>query len=943
MTIRKFWGYHLTFLLILVLHCSDNPTEPVGAILDQSFLLSIGQSTRIDSEPLEVVFLRVISDTRCPNAGECHYGDIAEISVRLALDKNPPVRAVLRILSNPGPADIEALAIDTLGYRLRLLSLIGEAGQTTGSTNPVAEVQISRVDSQQGHPPDTLLTGDRALEQVLRLAVEIDTTFIVSDTLFMSIVYYGGCGRHFFDLHMLPTSLLEGEPFHANLHLRHTSGADACSDRIKQELRFSLTPLKALMAAQIGDSAFVQVNVVTYSGDAGSRTSILYYGTPPQLVNHPPTIGSIDDQTVEVSQILKLRVSASDPDLTFPALTTGALPDNAVFVDFGSGQGELTYSPLAPAIGNHKVEIIASDGIEADTEHISIEVLPENFAPIMTAPDSAVVAEGDSLFLIVSATDPNGTIPGIRLSRPLENMKVVVHHDGTATLEFRPGYFQAGTHAIYIIASDMALEDSSLFVVRVPNTNRVPVMTAPEIVNSWFDYEVTANLSAKDPDSEAISISAVNLPANVTLTDNGNGTARLKAKPDATQFGVYDIPVVASDGDLADTATIELAVLGAYPGPRFIPIPPQSVMEGDTLRVLLETENWNSTSRIHYIGNRYRYKGRIQLDGQLDGKALFTYVPRFLNPDLDTFSFIAVDRSWADTLVLIVNVFDAPNQAPRIVEQSRYQGSVVGQTFELEIRAFDPDSSGPVTITAHGLPSGASLISTGTNVSKFLFTPGQSAIGTYLLSFEAHDFIDPTLFTTFDMSLSVHEFQNNQGRIIPLEIGRYWVYEYENWGTCGDPDSPDSELEMKLYTPASFFRIDSVEVIDSTRVDGKLLWTLTTSGWPLARYAREDGDTVTFIPSYVRYFPIEQQTPIPNGYAKPISSVVPTGAYENAFFYFGSGGGWSNYNSLGVTVVPGIGLVKWAHHHDSFSISNCDHQGCCTVNQTYLLIRTGRR
>ena len=937
MKLRKCLALPVLLLLSIVLQCSDNSTTPTGAELDQPFSLSSDQNIRLGLEALEVLFTRVISDTRCPAAGVCHAGDLAEISVRIVIEGKDKTDLILRIVSDPSADDIEALAVDTLGYRFRLLAL-SESTSSQASPSPVrtARIQISRSESTGGAQLDSLKILDLPVEQIERLPVRIDSLSVAGDTLIANINYSGGCGQHYFSLIMSPATIIGGQPLKANLYFRHNSGYEPCSGIVKRELRFLLTPLKSKLVAQFGAADLTQLLVSAYSGDEETNRQIAYYGTLPPSANHAPIVTAVEDQSVEVTKTLSLLVTASDPDQTVPTLTTGPLPENATFSDFGNGQGELIYSPLAPAVGNHVVEIIASDGIATDTEAIVIEVLPENLAPDIAAPDSVQIAEGDSLFLTISATDPNGTIPGIRLSRLPKNMTIDVPRDGTATIEFRPDYFQAGVFGLFIIASDLALEDSSLLIVRVLNTNRAPILTAPGLLYSWFDYQINASITAADPDSEAVSLTALNLPDNVTFVDNGSGRATLTAIADSTQFGVYDIRVIASDGDLADTARIELAVLGKYPAATFIPVPPQTVTEGETLRVWLETEYKYSPPYIGFVGDRYRYHGRIQLDFQSNGKALFTYVPRFLNADADTFKFIAVDRSWVDTIALIVNVLDAPNQAPNIGGGSRIQVAAVGQQFDLEVRASDPDASGPLTIVASGLPAGASFVSTGPGTSIFSFTPNSSDTGKYDVTFEVRDFVDPSLSNKHEMELFVNEFQQNLGPLVSLEIGRYWVYLSSYWQGCS---GPYWAIELAGTATASS-HIDSVEVVDSVRVDGVLKWILSPSIRPLGGAIRVRGDSL-FLDSYNRYFfPVSQVTTISGGTAQPKSINVPEGAYLNGFSFWLSCG--SQYYYQVVTFAAGVGIVQFSIY-DGFSIMTCDNVGCCNSSESHLLIRTGRR
>jgi hypothetical protein len=97
--------------------------------------------------------------------------------------------------------------------------------------------------------------------------------------------------------------------------------------------------------------------------------------------NQPPSLVSIGAQFVNVGQHLDLVVHASDTDGDRIDLQTGILPPNAVFVDAGDGTGTFSFAPDAHQMGVVEVMFIASDGIYADTEFVSITVLQKG-APL---------------------------------------------------------------------------------------------------------------------------------------------------------------------------------------------------------------------------------------------------------------------------------------------------------------------------------------------------------------------------------------------------------------------------------------------------------------------------------------------------------------------------------------------------------------------------------
>ena len=92
--------------------------------------------------------------------------------------------------------------------------------------------------------------------------------------------------------------------------------------------------------------------------------------TPPVLVL--PGAGPFSAQ---VGHVLTLAVSATDADGTIPALSTGPLPDGAVFVDAKTGHGTFTWTPTTGQVGSYTVQFRASNGPAVVTKNLGINVV----------------------------------------------------------------------------------------------------------------------------------------------------------------------------------------------------------------------------------------------------------------------------------------------------------------------------------------------------------------------------------------------------------------------------------------------------------------------------------------------------------------------------------------------------------------------------------------
>ena len=90
----------------------------------------------------------------------------------------------------------------------------------------------------------------------------------------------------------------------------------------------------------------------------------------------------------------------------------------------------------------------AFDGILVDSEVVIVSVLNTNRAPVLNPVGPQAVTEGDTLTLVVSATDPDATIPTLSTSTLPPNATFIDNLDGSGTFEFMPDFMRPVVDAI---------------------------------------------------------------------------------------------------------------------------------------------------------------------------------------------------------------------------------------------------------------------------------------------------------------------------------------------------------------------------------------------------------------------------------------------------------------------------------------------------------------
>ena len=203
----------------------------------------------------------------------------------------------------------------------------------------------------------------------------------------------------------------------------------------------------------------------------------------------------------------------------------------------------------------------ASAGPATDTELFTINVSNVD-RPVDLAPIADVnVAEGAVAGVALLATDPDGD--AISYSAVLPGFGTLAGNQITLA----PGFSDAGVYPASATASTTGSSDTESFTIFVSNTNR-PVDLAPIANLTVAEGAVgVRNISASDPDGDAISLTAV-LPAFASLVDNGDGTGSVTASPAFGDAGSYPASATANSADgTSDTESFSIIVTNVNQAP----------------------------------------------------------------------------------------------------------------------------------------------------------------------------------------------------------------------------------------------------------------------------------------------------------------------------------------------------------------------------------------
>ncbi|MGB7052007.1 MAG: putative Ig domain-containing protein [Acidimicrobiales bacterium] len=302
---------------------------------------------------------------------------------------------------------------------------------------------------------------------------------------------------------------------------------------------------------------------VTFT-DNGNGTATLS-GSPTSNGSYPLTITAANGVNPDATQSFTLTVdqapvisSANSATFTegssgtftvtsigYPtaALTkTGALPTGVTLTDDGDGTATLAGTPAAGTRGSYAITIKAANGVSPNaTQSFTLTV---DAAPAITSSNSTTFTVGSSgSFTVTSTGNPT---PSLAETGSLPSgVSFVAHANGTGTLSGTPAAGTGGVYPLTITASNGVSPDATQsFTLTV---DAAPVITSADSDSFTEGSSATFTVTSTGYPTAALSQTGA-LPAGVTFTDDGNGTATLSGTPAAGTGGSYPITVAASNG-----------------------------------------------------------------------------------------------------------------------------------------------------------------------------------------------------------------------------------------------------------------------------------------------------------------------------------------------------------------------------------------------------------
>ena len=495
------------------------------------------------------------------------------------------------------------------------------------------------------------------------------------------------------------------------------------------------------------------VNFSAANSSSGSASTAIHVGTIDRapIIEVPATVAAAEGRPVSVP------VTVSDPDgdpITNLSAELSGLPagHNGVFTPAADNtRGTLTWTPGSGDFsgGSYTVTIHAVNALSAS----STTVITVGRAPVISAQASKSVIEGNSLSFTVTASDPDGdaiaSFDAAGLPAGATFVTNPAHSSGT--FSWTPGFSAApGPYSVTFTALNAFLS-SAVTSIAVANADRAPVVGAPVKLEIMDGTLLTLDITAVDPDGDAITALTADLgglPAvnDAVFTPNASrsgGTLTWTPRAGEAHRGPYRVTFTASNALTHSSST-------TLTGDRTpVVVAPATALstEGQPVTFGVTASDPDNEAIVSLVASALP-AGATFVTDSLNRSGTFFWTPGFsAAPGPYTIVFSATNGliGTSSTVVTVENV----DRAPIVTAPAALAGNV-GTLMTFTVSVVEPDNEPIASLSASGMPAGAMFTPNSTHTAgTFSWTPTMdSAVGLYTVTFAAENALSATAATS---------------------------------------------------------------------------------------------------------------------------------------------------------------------------------------------------
>jgi hypothetical protein len=319
--------------------------------------------------------------------------------------------------------------------------------------------------------------------------------------------------------------------------------------------------------------------------------------------------------------------------------------------------------------------------------------------PVLTNPGAQTSAEGASVSLQVSATDPNGA----SLNYDALDLPVGLSIDPSTgvisgTVDYSAAEDFGGSYQpILIVVDSLGNSASQTFVWTITDTDRPPLLTNPGNQSNGRGDSVALQLQASDPDSDQVLYDATGLPSGLNI-DSLSGLIRGTIDPSAVYGTPYTVTITASDSILSASQTITWAITATNHAPVATSPGAQANVVGDSVSVPITAGDADGNTLSYTASGLPAGLGIDPGSGIISG----TVAASAASNTAYNVAVLVSDGSLSTTQTFTWSVNSVSLAAPGD------QSSVNGDVVSLQLSGSSPNGS-TLTYGASGLPAGLSI------------------------------------------------------------------------------------------------------------------------------------------------------------------------------------------------------------------------------------------
>jgi hypothetical protein len=467
-----------------------------------------------------------------------------------------------------------------------------------------------------------------------------------------------------------------------------------------------------------------------YGGELSSWVNLGSGGTETLTENVPPAITSAASATSIVGTAFSFTVDTTGAPT--PAITeSGALPAGITLTDNGNGTATLAGTSTAGSGGSYPIVLTAANATGSTSEDFT---LTNAQAPSITSPSTATFTTGVAGTYTVTTTGypapavtESGTLPS--------GLSFTGSGSGPATISGTAASGATGSYPVTLSATNSSGSQATLSLTITVSAAAAPTITSGSTAFFTLNAAGAAAVTTTGSPVPAISETGA-LPAGLSFTDNGNGTALLSGTGTAT--GTTSLNITASNG-VSPAATQAFSVV-VGDAPSFTSADSATATAGSAFSFTVQAGGYPAPS----WGESNLPPGVTFTDNK-NGTATLSGTPT--TPGTYAMPLAATNAYGSVQQTLTITV----QQAPAITSGNSATFTVGTQGSFAVMTTGSPTAA----ITESGtLPSGVTFTDNGNGTATLAGTAAAGTAGSYPFTINAANGVSPAASQSFTLTVN---------------------------------------------------------------------------------------------------------------------------------------------------------------------------------------------